>query len=85
VLKTHHAPRYYLRPEDINARLHTVQGSSVCEWKSAARYSVVIATARRPCAPLGPMTARFAILADHAEFYAGLMDGAGVGDLRVIA
>lgn len=45
------------------------------------------AEAKQPYALLGPMTApsaRFAALAGYVAFYAGLMDEAWVGDLRVI-
>jgi uncharacterized protein (DUF427 family) len=31
VLETHHAPSYYLPPDDIHATLRPVQGSSFCE------------------------------------------------------
>jgi uncharacterized protein (DUF427 family) len=38
VLETHHAPTYYLPPEDVRALLRPVPGSSFCEWKGVARY-----------------------------------------------
>ena len=87
VLETHHAPTYYLPPADIVATLRPVQGSSYCEWKGVARYfDVTVAGKTAPRAawaydrPTGP----FAALAGHLAFYAGLMDEAWVGDLRVI-
>jgi uncharacterized protein (DUF427 family) len=87
VLETHHAPSYYLPPEDIHATRHPVQGSSFCEWKGVARYFDVIAeskTAARAAWCYDRPTARFAALAGFVAFYAGLMDEAWVGDLRVI-
>ncbi len=87
VLETHHAPSYYLPPEDIQAALRPVKGSSYCEWKGAARYfDVIVAgkTALRAAWAYDRPTASFAALAGHVAFYAGLMDEAWVGDLRVI-
>ena len=87
VLETHHAPSYYLPPEDIHATLRPVQGSSFCEWKGMARYFDVIAggkTAIRAAWAYDSPTARFAALAGYVALYAGLMDEAWVGDLRVI-
>ena len=87
VLETHHAPTYYLPPADIAATLRPTPGNSYCEWKGVARYFDVIAGDK--IAPRGAWaydrpTARFATLAGHVAFYAGLMDEAWVGDLRVI-
>ncbi len=87
VLETHHAPTYYLPPEDVEAILRPTQGSSICEWKGLARYYDVIAgaaTATRAAWAYDRPTARFASLAGHIAFYAGLMEEAWVGDLRVI-
>ena len=87
VLETHHAPTYYLPPEDIAATLRPVQGSSYCEWKGVARYFDVIAghkTAHRAAWAYDRPTTGFVALAGHMAFYAGLMDEAWVGDLRVI-
>ncbi|MEO6299415.1 MAG: DUF427 domain-containing protein [Paracoccaceae bacterium] len=87
VLETHHAPSYYLPPEDIRVPLCPAQGSSLCEWKGAARYYDVIAggkTAARAAWAYDKPTARFAALAGYVAFYAGLIDEARVGDLRVI-
>jgi len=87
VLETHHAPSYYLPPEDIQATLRPAPGSSLCEWKGVARYFDVIAgdkTALRAAWAYDRPTARFAALAGHVAFYAGLIDEAWVGDLRVI-
>lgn len=87
VLETHHAPTYYLPPEDIHAALRPVQGSSFCEWKGGARYCDVLAglaTAPRAAWAYDHPAAGFAPLAGYVAFYAGLMDEAWVGDLRVI-
>ncbi len=88
VLETHHAPTYYLPPEDIQATLRPAQGSSFCEWKGVARYfdvSTGSATAPRAAWAYDHPTAEFAPLAGYVAFYAGLMDETWVGDLRVIA
>jgi len=87
VLETHHAPSYYLPPEDIRATLRPAIGTSLCEWKGAARYYDVIAggkTATRAAWAYDKPTARFAALAGYVALYAGLIDEAWVGDLRVI-
>lgn len=87
VLETHHAPTYYLPPEDVVAELIPAQGSSFCEWKGTARYFDVRAgetTARRAAWSYDRPTARFAPLAGYIAFYAGRMDEAWVGDTRVI-
>jgi uncharacterized protein (DUF427 family) len=87
VLETHHAPTYYLPSEDIRATLRPASGSSFCEWKGVARYFDVIAgetTARRAAWAYDRPTSGFAGLAGRVAFYAGLMDEAWVGDLRVI-
>ena len=87
VLETHHAPTYYLPPEDVDAILRPTTGSSICEWKGLARYHDVIAgaaTAPRAAWSYDRPTPRFADLAGHIAFYAGLMDEAWVGDLRVM-
>lgn len=87
VLETHHAPTYYLPPEDIRATLRPVGGTSFCEWKGAARYFDVIAgaaTAPRAAWSYDRPTAGFAPLAGFVAFYAGMMDEARVGDVRVL-
>lgn len=87
VLETHHAPTYYIPPEDITAVLTPVQGSSFCEWKGSARYVDVTAngvTARRAGWAYDRPTARFAAIAGHLAFYAGLMEACYVGSAKVI-
>lgn len=87
VLETHHAPTYYLPPDDVSARLKAAAGTSFCEWKGIARYFDVIAggsTAKRAAWTYENPTERFAPLAGYIAFYAGQMDEAWVGNLRVI-
>jgi uncharacterized protein (DUF427 family) len=87
VLETHHAPSYYLPPGDISAVLRPVAGTSFCEWKGVARYFDVVTeakTALRAAWCYDRPTAGFAALAGHVAFYAGKMDEAWVGDLRVV-
>jgi uncharacterized protein (DUF427 family) len=64
-------PTYYLPPDDVNTdALVDVAGSSVCEWKGAARYW---ALATDPAEPVGwsypPPRARYKALADYVAFY----------------
>ena len=87
VLETHHAPAYYLPREDISATLRPSPGTSFCEWKGTARYFDVIAAstvAPRAAWVYDRPTARFAPLAGYVAFYAGKIDEAWVGDLRVL-
>lgn len=86
VLETHHAPTYYIPPEDVRAKLVEVPGSSWCEWKGRARYFDVVAGGRRVerAAWAYPTpTERFAALRDHLAFYPGLMDACFVGGVQV--
>ena len=79
VLETHHAPTYYLPPEDITATLRPVQGSSYCEWKGVARYYDVLSgdkIAPRAAWAYDRPTAGFTGLAGYVAFYAGQMDEA---------
>jgi uncharacterized protein (DUF427 family) len=88
VLETHHAPTYYLPPEDIAATLRPVQGSSYCEWKGVAHYFDVLSgdkIAPGAAWAYDRPTTGFAALAGHVAFYAGLVDEAWVGDLRVMS
>lgn len=87
VLETHHAPTYYLPPEDVRAVLQPAAGTSLCEWKGQARYFDVIVgetTAKRAAWAYDNPTERFAPLARYLAFYAGLVDEAWVGDTKVI-
>lgn len=87
VLETHHAPTYYLPPDDISADLIPVGGGSFCEWKGRARYFDVRlgdVTARRAAWCYDAPTARFQGLASYVAFYAALMEACFVGEERVI-
>ncbi len=87
VLETHHAPTYYLPPDDVSALLQPAEGTSFCEWKGNARYFDVVAgefIARRAAWSYESPTERFAPLAGYIAFYAGKMDEVWVGDMRVI-
>lgn len=87
VLETHHAPTYYLPPEDIAVILRPVQGSSYCEWKGVARYCDVLSGDKispRAAWAYDRPTADFAGLAEYVAFYAAQMDEVWVGDLRVV-
>lgn len=78
VLETSHPPTYYLPPADIRMeRLRPAHGSSLCEWKGAARYFDVVVGERvtqqaawsypRPTQP-------FEAIRDYLAFYPALMD-----------
>lgn len=87
VLETHYAPSYYLPMQDIMATLRPALGSSYCEWKGVARYFDVQfddKIAHRAAWAYDQPTAGFATIAGHVAFYAGQMDAAMVGGLRVI-
>ena len=87
VLETHHAPTYYLPPEDVTAKLVAAQGTSYCEWKGQATYydvHVPGAQALRAAWAYPKPTPRFRDLANHVAFYAGLMEACFVGEERVI-
>jgi len=87
VLETHHAPTYYLPPEDVSASLQTAAGGSFCEWKGAATYyDVVVGETIAPRAAWSyhAPTERFAALAGYLAFYAGSVDAAWVGETRVV-
>ena len=87
VLETHHAPTYYLPPDDIGASMVPISGRSYCEWKGVASYwDVQIGdfVASRAAWSYSAPTAPFAAIAGHFAFYAALMDACFVGGHRVI-
>ncbi|HMB09093.1 DUF427 domain-containing protein [Saliniramus sp.] len=87
VLETHHAPTYYIPPQDVQATLRPASRSSYCEWKGAARYFDVIvdgAVAQRAAWCYDNPSGHFAPLAGYLAFYAGQMDECRVGDVVVI-
>ena len=88
VLETHHAPTYYLPPDDIvpGALVRTHRRSS-CEWKGLAHYFDVHAGALvEPDAAWGYDTpsVAFGAIAGYVAFYAGRMDACWVGDELVV-
>ena len=73
LLETASPPTFYLPPQDVDwSNLVEASGSSVCEWKGAARYW---ALASQPDAPIAwdypRPRARFAALKDYLSFYPG--------------
>ncbi|MGC9419421.1 MAG: DUF427 domain-containing protein [Rhodovulum sp.] len=88
VLETHHAPTYYIPPQDVApGALTPCAGRSLCEWKGRAAYFDVTAggqLARKAAWTYPAPTARFAPLAGFVAFYAGQMEACWVGDEQVI-
>ena len=87
VLETHHAPTYYIPPEDVSATLIPASGRSLCEWKGTAQYFDVIAgsTAVEKAAwSYNQPTERFVSIAGYLAFYPGLMEECRIGDHRVL-
>jgi uncharacterized protein (DUF427 family) len=87
VLETHHAPTYYIPPEDVTAALIPSRGTTFCEWKGQAAYFDVQAgdkTAHHAAWSYPSPSASFSALAGHVSFYAGAMDACFVGAERVI-
>lgn len=87
VLETSHPPVYYIAPEFIDpAALQPASGSSVCEWKGAARYFDIVANGQMAprAAWAYPMPkAPFEPIAGHLAFYAGPMDLCTLDGVRV--
>lgn len=87
-LETSHPPSYYIPPADIaEGVLRRAPGSSMCEWKGAARYWDVVVGG----AVLGKVgwsyptpTTPFAALRDHVAFYAAPFDRCTVDGELVI-
>ncbi|MBB3184240.1 uncharacterized protein (DUF427 family) [Halomonas fontilapidosi] len=87
VLETHHAPTYYVPPEDVTAPLHPVAGTTFCEWKGVARYFDVEGerhVARRAAWCYERPSGAFAPIAGYLAFYAASMQRCLVGDIEVI-
>jgi uncharacterized protein (DUF427 family) len=84
VLETSHPPVYYLPPDAFtDCVLEPAAGSSVCEWKGAARYWSIcagdrVATKAAWSYP-NPVPA-YAAIRDHLAVYAGAMDACFVGE-----
>jgi uncharacterized protein (DUF427 family) len=87
VLETHHAPTYYLPPEEVTAILIPASGQSFCEWKGTARYFDVVSgstTARCGAWSYDEPTGQFTPIAGYLAFYPGLMEECRVGDYCVL-
>ena len=86
VLETHHAPTYYIPPDDVLAELTAAPGRSFCEWKGTASYWTVTAgdtVAKSAAWSYARPTQRFTALEGYLAFYPGLMDACRVGDALV--
>jgi uncharacterized protein (DUF427 family) len=87
VLETHHAPTYYIPPQDVMAELIPVRSTTICEWKGQAAYFDVRAgnkTAHRAAWSYLSPNASFDALEGHVSIYATAMDACFVGEERVI-
>jgi uncharacterized protein (DUF427 family) len=87
VLETHHAPTYYIPPEDVlmSALVPTARETH-CEWKGRAAYfDIVLDTRRSPQCGLGLSRARRALWrAEGSPVVLCRLRRCGlVGDLRV--
>lgn len=78
VLETSHPPNYYIPPEDMaEGVLRRAAGSSMCEWKGAAKYWDVVAgdaVLERVGWSYPTPTPTFQILRDYLAFYAAPFD-----------
>lgn len=78
MLETSHPPVYYISPGDSNLlRLRPASGTTICEWKGAARYyDVVIGdrVAERAAWAYDRPSNRYPEIRGHLAFYAHLMD-----------
>jgi len=86
VLETHHAPTYYLPPDDVAAALSSAQGRSLCEWKGVASYwDVAMGEVIAPRAgwSYAEPTPDFLPIAGFLAVYATSMDACFVGEHRI--
>lgn len=76
LIETASPPTFYIPFADIAwDQLVETDGSSVCEWKGAARYWVLASEPSMPVAWDYPRPrARFEVLKNHASFYPGRID-----------
>ncbi|KLI63372.1 DUF427 domain-containing protein [Aurantiacibacter marinus] len=78
VLETSHPPNYYIPPDDIAPGvLRRAAGSSMCEWKGAARYWDIVAgdaVLEKVGWSYPSPTPAFHILRDYLAFYAAPFD-----------
>jgi uncharacterized protein (DUF427 family) len=90
VLETSHPPTIYLPPEDVRGDLLTASDGRAtwCEFKGAADYLDAVVGGRRVRAVAWTFptpSPGYAALRDHVAFYPGRVDGAWMGDERVVA
>lgn len=87
VCETASPPTYYLPPDDIDARwLRPAKGSSLCEWKGAARYhslQVGDRVSERAAWSYPDPLPPFEALRDYLAFFVARVDACSVGDERV--
>jgi uncharacterized protein (DUF427 family) len=78
VLETSHPPGYYVPAEDVRAgALVPAEGSSVCEWKGAARYWTVRGGGREAVAAAWSYprpTRAFRDITDAVAFYPAALE-----------
>ena len=86
LLETSHPPTYYLPPGDVRMDLlRPSERRTFCEFKGTARYYDLRCddTLVENCAwSYADPVARYAALADHIAFFAGLVDECWVDDER---
>ena len=81
IMETASPPTFYIPPVDVNTEvLVPASGSSVCEWKGAARYWALASDPSKPIGWSYPRPrARFDMIKGHFSFYPGriecLVDG----------
>jgi len=88
VLETHHAPTYYIPPDDVTAALTPAAGASYCEWKGSATYWSVDVDGQlfdRVAWSYPTPTKAFFPLKDHVAFYVSKVDAAWVDDEQATA
>jgi uncharacterized protein (DUF427 family) len=90
VLETSHPPTVYVPPGDVRAGAlaESAARSTVCEWKGRATYLDVVGGERRITAAAWTYrepVERYAALRDHIAFFPGRVDGAWLGDERIVA
>ena len=76
LMETASPPSFYLPPEDVNWNLLVESpGSSVCEWKGAARYWALKSNGDVPIGWDYPRPrARFDMIKNHVSFYPGRVE-----------
>ncbi len=86
VLEAHHAPTYYIPPEDVHADLVPMTGQTFCEWKGVASYFDVVAggaVAHRAAWRYDSPTTAFTSLKGYLAFYASKMQECSVAGVQV--